>query len=160
MGLGKWLSETLGGSAGEIIESVGTTADKFIQTKEEKAEFQLALLEAEMKMKRLAMEAEMEFFKDRDSARTMQQTTKSKIPGVLTIVFTVGYFSLTAFMLFFLLGKLDVELSQFVTVFISTIFGAFNAIMVQIISFYFGSSNGGEDQGSKMIEAFNTANKN
>ena len=38
--------------------------------------------------------------------------------------------------------------------FISGIFGAFNAIMVQIISFYFGSSQGGENQGRKIANAF------
>ena len=51
----------------------------------------------------------------------------------------------------------QVELNDFVIAFISSVFGAFNAIMVQIISFFFGSSQGGENQGAKIAEAFKNA---
>lgn len=157
MGLGDWIASTFAKSSTDIVTSLADVADRFIQTKEEKAEFKLEMIKAQQEIQKLTMEAEKLYFEDRQSARQMQIQTKSKVPGILTMVFTVAYFLVTSFMLFFLLGKLEVELSQFVTVFISTIFGAFNAIMVQIVSFYFGSSNGGEEQGSKMADAFNNA---
>lgn len=154
-----WIGDLLGGGAAEIINSVTDGVDKFVTTDEEKKELTLMKGELEYKFKVLAQDAELKYLDDIGSARTMQAQTKSKVPGLLTMVFTLGYFGLTTFMLAFLLGKVDQELSQFVTVFISTIFGAFNAIMVQIISFYFGSSKGGEDNGAAIAEAFKSQPK-
>lgn len=154
-----WLGDLIGGGASGIIDSITDGVDKFVTTDEEKQELELLKKKAAFEIKKLEFDAEGRFFEDRANARKMQSETNSKIPGMLTMIFTVGYFGLTTFMLAFLLGKLDTELSQFVTVFISTIFGAFNAIMVQIISFYFGSSKGGEDTGAAIASSFKNATK-
>ena len=154
-----WLQDLIGGSGAKIIDSVTDGIDKFVTTDEEKQELELLKKKAEFELKKLELDAETRYFDDRAGARKMQAQTNSKVPGLLTLIFTLGYFGLTTFMLAFLLGKLDQELSQFVTVFISTIFGAFNAIMVQIISFYFGSSKSGEDTGAAIASTFKDASK-
>lgn len=151
-----WIAEKIGNTAGEIVTSVGETVDRFVHTGEEKAEFELLQREIDLKFKNLRMEMEEAYLKDRQSAREMyaQDSFSQKI---LTILFTMGFFALSGFMLFWLLNKLNLEMSDFTIFFISSMFGAFNAIMVQIISFYFGSSQGGEDTGKAISRSFNQA---
>ena len=159
MGLGSWLAEKVGNTAGELIESVGSTVDRFVETDEDRRKMEILKQEIAIKMKQFEMDAQAEFMKDKQSAREMYQRD-SWSQKALTALFTVGYFGLTAFMISFLLKAIDVDMSPFVVSFISTIFGAFNAIMVQIISFYFGSSQGGEDTGRAISRSFNDAAKN
>lgn len=158
-------------SAEKLTKTAGAVLDDLITSKEEKGEIEIKLSEIkravdldkmnfEIEMKRFQMEAENREYEDRRSAREMQIKTQSRIPGALTILFTVGFFGLGSFLTAFLLGRVNLELSQFTTVFISTMFGAVNAIMVQIISFYFGSSKGGEDNVGKMADSFNRAAEN
>lgn len=142
--------------AGGLVKDIGDTVDKFHLSGEEKQEFRLKMREIDYQFKSLGMEMQEQILKDKQSAREMYSKDSSS-QKILTIIFTVGYFGLTTFMLAFLLNKLSFELDQFTTVFISTIFGAFNAIMVQIISFYFGSSQGGEDTGRQIASSFNKA---
>jgi len=160
MGIGGWLKEAIGGSAVDIVGTIGDTVDKFVQTPEEKAELDLAKKQIEIKFKKLEMDLEAKYLEDKQSAREMQMKTRSKVPGILTIIFTLGYFLLTTFMLNFVMQMVEVEMTDFQIMFVSSIFGAFNAIMVQIISFYFGSSNGSEEQGALVANRFNGLVKN
>lgn len=157
MALSSWLADLIGNSAGDIIDSVTDGVDKFVTTDEERKELELAKQEMRLKFKQLAMEAESKYFEDRESAREMQAETKSKIPGALTLIFTVAFFGLIGFILALLFNKLDVDIPNYVVALVSTIFGSVATIMTQIISFYFGSSKGSEDQGSKMATAMSRA---
>lgn len=157
MGIKDWLSGIFGKGDG-IIKNLADTADRFIQTKEEKAEFQLAVMSAEMEMKKLNMEAEEMYNRDRQSARNMNKSDPHT-PRILTIIFTGAYFAITVFMITTVMKMFNQDLNDFVVSFISSIFGAFNAIMVQIISYYFGASKSGDDNGAKIAESFKQANK-
>jgi hypothetical protein len=122
-------------------------------TEEEKRTLDLKMAELELELKSREFEAEKALYQDRQSARSMYQSD-NKAQKALTVLFTIGYFAITSFMLVFLLRLISIELSDFLITFISSIFGAFNAIMVQIVSFYFGSSQSGEDNGRAMAESF------
>lgn len=165
-----WISELFSSGVAEAGKVATGFVDELITSKEEIGEQAIRLEELQnarrkdyqefqIAIKRLQFEAESQEFEDRKSAREMQSKTNSRIPGALTILFTVGFFGLGSFLTAFLLGRVNLELDQFTTVFISSLFGAVNAIMVQIISFYFGSSKGGEESVGRMAETFNQANK-
>jgi len=149
----EWLGQLIGGAGAEIVEGIGNTVDKFVHTGEEKAEAELLKRELDLKFKKLEMDAKNAYLTDRQSAREMYQQDSGS-QKILTIIFTVGYFLVTGFMFGFLIKMFKVDLNDFVVAFVSGIFGAFNAIMVQIISFYFGSSQGGENQGRRIANAF------
>jgi hypothetical protein len=153
-----FIGKLIGGAGAEIVSSIGDTVGKFVHTGEEKAGVALLQRELDLKFKQLAMDANNAYLNDRQSARDMYEHDSGS-QKILTVIFTVGYFAITAFMFVFLLRMLKVELSDFVIAFISGIFGAFNAIMIQIISFYFGSSQGGENQGRRMANAFSVGAK-
>ena len=157
MGIKNWIAG-LFGEGESIIDKIGDTADRFIQTKEEKAQFKLDLMNAKMQMKELNMKAEDMYNKDRQSAREMNKNDPHT-PRILTIIFTVAYFAITVFMITTVMKMFNQDLNDFVVSFISSIFGAFNAIMVQIISYYFGASKSGDDNGAKIAESFKQANK-
>ncbi len=158
MAIPDFIGKLIGGAGAEIVSSVGDTIGKFIHTSEEKAEVALLQRELDLKFKQLAMDAKNAYLNDKQSAREMYEQDSGS-QKLLTIIFTVGYFAITAFMFAFLIKMLNVDLNDFVVAFISGIFGAFNAIMVQIISFYFGSSQGGENQGRKIANAFSVGAK-
>lgn len=156
MGLKTFFAKIFSKKAGGIIQSIADTADRFIQTPEEKAAFKLEMMKYEMEMTKLTMQAESEYFKDRNSARAMNKSDPLT-PRILTIIFTVAYFAITTFMFALVIKMINQDLNDFVVSFISSIFGAFNSIMVQIVSYYFGASKGGDEQGERIAEAFNKA---
>ena len=150
----EWIAEIFSG--GGIVETVGDTIDRFVETPDDKLKAELAKKELAIKVKQMQMDMELAYMNDKQSARKMYEKD-DKAQKLLTLLFTIGYFGITAFMMAFLLNFIEKELSAFVISFISTIFGAFNAIMVQIISFYFGSSKGGEDTGKALSNSFKLA---
>lgn len=156
MGLGSWISKAIGGSAGDIISSVKDTVDEFHLSGEEKQVFDLKMREVDFKFKELSMKMEESYMKDRQSAREMGKVDPWT-PRILTILFTIAYFGITAYMFSIVMHMFNQDMNDFVVSFISTIFGAFNAIMVQIISYYFGASKGGDETGAAMAASFNKA---
>lgn len=157
----KSLGEFFGGAATSgvtnIVDSVGETIDRFAHTGDEKVAAELAKKELQLKVREMENELKMAYLNDRQSARSMyaHDSTSQKI---LTIIFTVGYFAITSVMIALVFKLIQAaDLNDFVIAFISSIFGAFQAIMVQVISFYFGSSQGGENQGERIAEAFKGA---
>jgi len=122
-------------------------------TEEERARWELDLKEMEHEATKLSMDFEIEVIKDRQSARSMYQTDNQS-QKYLTLIFTIGYFAITTYMIALVMKMINQDLNDFVVSFVSSIFGAFNAIMIQIISFYFGSSKGGEEQGAKIADSF------
>ncbi len=152
-----WLSDLIGNGAGSIIDSITDGVDKFITTDEERAELELKKQQMRLRIQELQIEAEREYFKDRESARRMQSETDSKIPGALTLIFSVSFFGLIVFLLLLLFKKIDTEIPNYIVALISSIFGSVATIMTQIISFYFGSSKGGEDSGRAISNSFKVA---
>ncbi len=155
--------------AADLADKTFNGLDSLITSKEELAEQEVSLLEVKqaiekarqdykIKMKELELDTQEAYLNDKQSARGMYQKDSS-IQKILTILFTVGYFGITTFMFTLVMKMFDMDLNDFVVSFVSSIFGAFNAIMVQIISFYFGSSKSGEDTGAAIAESFNNINK-
>ena len=152
-----WLSELIGSGAGDIIDSITDGVDKFVSTDEEKAELALKKQEMKLKVRQMQIDADNKYFEDTQSARDMQKETDSKIPGILTIIFTVAFFGLITFILIMLFDKLEIDIPNYIVALISSIFGSVSTIMGQIISFYFGSSKGAESQNNKMTSAVSRA---
>lgn len=149
MSLGNWLSKTIGNTATEVIDSVGETVDRFVQTKEDKAEMQLKMQELALKFKRLEMDAEEALMKDRASAREMYKHDSS-LQKVYAIVFLTGYIGITGVMLWWLFGLINaeptaLELPNWAAALISSIFTAMSTKVATITDFLFGGSQTDSD---------------
>jgi len=137
-----WITDLIGGGASKIVDSVVKGVDVFVTSDEDKQKLDMIKLEAEFNLKKLAFEAEGERLKDVQSARTMY-STDNLIQKVLALLFTVSFFGFMIFLLFLLK---DAALSSDQTNLIYAMFGAVSGIMVTIIGFYFGSSQGSRDK--------------
>jgi hypothetical protein len=156
MGIKNWVGAIFGKGDG-IIKSIGDVADRFIQTKEEKAEFQLALRQAEMDFKKLAMEAEEMYMKDRQSAREMYMKDSS-LQKVFAIVFLVGYIALSVAMVIIVFGFFKMgaaaDLEPFQASLISMVFTAMSTKINTITDFLFGGSKGQDNSEKRIAESF------
>ena len=156
MGFGSWLTDTFAKSSKDIITGLGDVADRFIQTKDEKAEFQLKMKEADMDLKRLMMDAEEMFMKDRQSARELYKHD-SMLQKVFGIVFLVGYVFLSAAMVLIVLGIFGVkvpEINAFQASIISMVFTAMSTKVNTITDFLFGGSKMKDDSEERMAQTF------
>ena len=142
----KWLTDLLGGQATNIITGIGDTAKKFITTDQDRMAFELEQQKAAFELKKLILTAEEKYFEDRASARDMYKTDSS-IQKILALLFTVSFFGFMIFLLF-MLQKTELQPSQENLVF--TMFGAVSSIMVTVVGFYFGSSQGSADKNDKI----------
>jgi hypothetical protein len=132
----------IGGGASKIVDSVVSGVDKFVTSDEDRQKLQMMKAEAELELKKLAFTAEGERLKDVQSARTMY-SSDNMIQKVLALLFTGSFFGFMVFLLFLLK---DSQLSSDQTNLIYAMFGAVSGIMVTIIGFYFGSSQGSRDK--------------
>jgi hypothetical protein len=156
MGFGDWLTKTFAASSKDILTGLGDVADRFIQTPEEKAQFQLELRKADMDLKRLMMEAEEMFIRDRQNARAMYEKD-SILQKVFGIVFLVGYVFLSAAMVLIVLGIFGVsvpDINAFQASIISMVFTAMSTKVNTITDFLFGGSKLKDDSEQKMAQQF------
>ena len=133
-----------------LITSKEELGAQTVQLSEIKSELKQAEMEHKIKAKEIEFQMSEQEFKDRSSARDMQVKTKSKIPGILALVFTIFYFLETAGILAMVLNLLAVDLPNYSVALISGLWGSTSTIEVQIIAFYFGSSQSSEDQSENM----------
>ena len=158
-----WLSELIGGSAGEIINSVTEGVDKFVTTEEEKKELELKKQELKLKFKQLEMDAETRYIEDRQSAREMYEKDNS-LQKVFAIVFLCGYIALSVAMVLIVFGFIfksgpGNEISTFEASIISMVFTAMSTKVNTITDFLFGGSKQQDDSESRMAKAFTTVNQ-
>lgn len=137
-----WIDKVLAGGATSIIDSVVNGVDKFVTSDEDKQKLSMLKAEADLEIRKLIMTAETERLKDVQSARTMY-ATDNLIQKILALLFTVSFFGFMVFLLFLLK---DTALTGEQTNLIYAMFGAVSGIMVTIIGFYFGSSQGSKDK--------------
>jgi hypothetical protein len=137
-----WITDLIGGGASKIVDSVVSGVDKFVTSDEDRQKLQMMKAEAELELKKLAFTAEGERLKDVQSARTMY-ASDNMIQKILALLFTLSFFGFMVFLLFLLK---DSQLSSDQTNLIYAMFGAVSGIMVTIIGFYFGSSQGSRDK--------------
>jgi hypothetical protein len=155
-----FLDKIFSGGAGSVIDSVGKVLDNLITTKEEKLQHELEIQKAEMQfqldMKKLSIEERQLVYQDIASARNMAtavQTspTATKLAKNTSPYLAIGTTILT-FALFFVLifyhNYLESNGSKDIVMYI---LGVLSAIVTQIFSFYFGSSQGSADK-SRIIE--------
>lgn len=157
MGLANFFTKIFAGGATGIITGIADTADRFIQTPEEKAIFKLEVMNYEMEMKRLIMQGEQEYAKDRQNAREMYMKDSS-LQKIFAIVFLVGYIFLSTSMVVIVFGFFGVGLGSnmepFQASLISMVFTAMSTKINTITDFLFGGSKKQDDSGEKISTAF------
>ena len=105
-------------------------------TGEQIAAVRQAEIALEKRSQELGIDLEQIHAKDRDSARQLQIQTKSRIPGVLAILITVGFFGILVGML---TGSLQASGNNEALL---ILLGALGAAWGAVVNFYYGSSAG------------------
>ena len=148
------------GGAGQIVESVGNVVDKFVQTKEEKDAANLELIKVvseELKAMEQEHTKQLEVYqKEMESARNreIQIATAEKAPllnKIVTPILALTVVALT-FILFYMLMFKQVGNEKDIIIYV---LGVLSAVCTQIISYYFGSSQGSaqkQNQLDKLIK--------
>lgn len=140
-----WLSEIIGGSAGEIIESVGEVADKFITTDEDRVLWETKRSEMLLKFKQLEFEAEKSLLEDKQSARSMYEKDSS-LQKSFAILFLIGYIALTVFIIYLVFGGSLATMGNWETGIVSSVFTAMSTKVNTIVDFLFGGSSNSEQR--------------
>jgi len=157
--MANFLNKIFSSGASDLIGTVGEVVDKVTTTKEEKMQLENEFVKAEqeyqLEMKKLSVEEQRIIFQDVDSARkretavqTSEHATKlsKNISPILALATTAIAFTLFYFVIF----KKDV-FDQSVKDIVLYILGVLSAILTQIYSYYFGSSQGSANK-HRMIE--------
>lgn len=144
-------------SGGSLIKEVGDVVDKFVTTKEEKAEAQrlieAAIHQHELALKDKAMEAEKMILQDKQDARAMQVEAlrQADLFSKRYLYFLASFLVLSAFV--FGVGLMFYEVPEenrrmvemFADIFLFS--GA-----VTVVNFFFGSSKSSTDKTSIIAE--------
>lgn len=117
----------------EIEKAISKASpEQFVRLKEISAQTEKEFLAAGIKLKEIAAG-------DRDSARDMQKSTNSIIPGILTLLITLGFF-VTLYCIAFIKiqpGAKDI---------IDIMLGAEATAWIMCITYWFGSSSGSKEK--------------
>lgn len=148
------------GGAGELVDKVAGAVDRFVQTKEEKAEAQIELqkvinshlevLEQEATKQLEIQQKEMESARNRE----IQIAVAEKAPlinKIVTPILALSVVGLT-FILFYILLFKTVGNEKDIIIYV---LGVLSAICGQVVSYYFGSSQGSaqkQNQIDKLIK--------
>lgn len=147
-----WIGTALGGPLGGVaVTAIGNalglsdTSEQAIKTAISGAtpEQMLALKNADnefaLQMQKLGFDNQQAIEKissdDRDSARQREEVVKDRIPGLLAVAVTIGFFGILAFML----GNDIPNANKDV---LNILLGSLGTAWISIVSYYFGSSAG------------------
>ena len=142
-----FLSKIFSGGAGQVVESVANVVDKFVQTKEEKDAANLELqkvLNSHLEVMEQEVTKQLEVHqKEMDSARNreIQIATAEKAPllnKIITPILALSVIALT-FVLFYILMFKPVGAEKDIIIYV---LGVLSAVCTQVVSYYFGSSQG------------------
>lgn len=147
----------LGPLGGLAVQAIGAAVgiDQPTRDKVEKAltsgqvsgEQLVALKSAELafaaKMKELDIDVDRLHVEDRKSARDMQIQTKSRIPGALALMITMGFFGILIGMM---TGSFKASENQALLIML----GALGAAWGAVVNFYYGSSRGSEEKNAML----------
>ena len=148
------------GGAGEIVDKVAGAVDRFVQTKEEKDAINLEIrkvVSEELKAMEQEHTKQLEIFqKEMDSARNreIQVATSEKAPlinKIVTPLIAMGVILLT-FILFYVLMFKEVGNEKDIIIYV---LGVLSAICTQVISYYFGSSQGSAQKQKQLDKLIN-----
>jgi hypothetical protein len=148
------------GGAGEIVDKVAGAVDRFVQTKEEKDAVNLEIrkvVSEELKAMEQEHTKQLEVYqKEMDSARNreIQIATADKAPlinKIVTPLLALGVILLT-FILFYVLMFKQVGNEKDIIIYV---LGVLSAISTQIVSYYFGSSQGSAQKQKQLDKLIN-----
>lgn len=143
----KFLNKIFSGGAGQVVESVANVVDKFVQTKEEKDAANLELqkvLNTHLEVMEQEATKQLEVYqKEMDSARNreIQIATADKAPllnKIITPILALSVIALT-FVLFYIIMFKPVGAEKDIIIYV---LGVLSAVCTQVVSYYFGSSQG------------------
>jgi len=142
-----FLNKIFSGGAGQVVESVANVVDKFVQTKEEKDAANLELqkvLNSHLEVMEQEATKQLEVYqKEMDSARNreIQIAVADKAPllnKIVTPILALSVIALT-FVLFYILMFKQVGAEKDIIIYV---LGVLSAVCTQVVSYYFGSSQG------------------
>jgi hypothetical protein len=148
------------GGAGEIVDKVAGAVDRFVQTKEEKDAVNLEIrkvVSEELKAMEQEHTKQLEVYqREMDSARNreIQIATADKAPlinKIVTPIIAMGVILLT-FILFYVLMFKQVGNEKDIIIYV---LGVLSAISTQIVSYYFGSSQGSAQKQKQLDKLIN-----
>jgi ABC-type siderophore export system fused ATPase/permease subunit len=143
------------GGAGDLIDKVAGAVDRFVQTKEEKAQAQIELqkvinshlevMEQEATKQLEIQQKEMESARNRE----IQIAVADKAPLINKIVTPILALSVVAltFILFYILMFKQVGNEKDIIIYV---LGVLSAVCTQVVSYYFGSSQGSAQKQSQI----------
>lgn len=155
-----FLNKIFSGNAGQVVESVANVVDKFVQTKEEKDAANLELqkvLNSHLEVMEQEATKQLEVYqKEMDSARNreVQIAVADKAPllnKIVTPILALSVIALT-FVLFYILMFKQVGAEKDIIIYV---LGVLSAVCTQVVSFYFGSSQGSENKQQQLEKLFN-----
>ncbi len=154
-----FISKIFSSGAGNLVESVGNTLDNLITSKDEVMQHNYELKKAEMdyqlEQQRLGVEQQKNILFDIDSARKRNtevstSANASFLSKNITPFLAIGSTVLT-FVLFYIVIFRNDTIKAEVKDVILYVLGVLSAIITQVFSFYFGSSQGSTDK-NRIIE--------
>jgi hypothetical protein len=143
------------GGAGDLVDKVAGAVDRFVQTKEEKAEAQIELqkvINSHLQVMEQEVTKQMEIQqKEMDSARNreIQIAVADKAPllnKIVTPILALSVIALT-FALFYILMFKQVGAEKDIIIYV---LGVLSAVCTQVVSYYFGSSQGSAQKQSQI----------
>lgn len=133
------MSDATGERINEVLTSGNMTGEQVAAIKKAELELKAKLAELQIKPEEIAAA-------DRASARSMQATVRSKIPGALAIMITLGFFGI-------LIGMMTGDLkSTGNTDALLIMLGALGAAWGAVVNFYYGSSAGSEAKNTMLAK--------
>jgi ABC-type siderophore export system fused ATPase/permease subunit len=142
-----FLNKIFSGGAGQVVESVANVVDKFVQTKEEKDAANLELqkvLNSHLEIMEQEATKQLEVYqKEMDSARNreIQIATSEAAPlinKIITPILAITVIVMT-FILFYVLMFREVGNEKDIIIYV---LGVLSAVCTQVVSYFFGSSQG------------------
>lgn len=151
-----WM-KLFGGGTGVagIVKQVGDSVGQFVEKPEDRLKLQQAMAEADLAVRKLQFEAETEYLKDRQSAREMYGKDNS-LQKVYALSFLGGYMIITIALLVVVVGWVGwakVEVPEWASLLVGSIFGAMSTKVSTITDFFFGSSQGSQNKDAAVTEA-------
>jgi ABC-type siderophore export system fused ATPase/permease subunit len=143
------------GGAGDLVDKVAGAVDRFVQTKEEKAEAQIELqkvINSHLEVMEQEATKQLEIQqKEMDSARNreIQIAVAEKAPllnKIVTPILALSVIALT-FALFYILMFKQVGAEKDIIIYV---LGVLSAVCTQVVSYYFGSSQGSAQKQSQI----------
>lgn len=126
------------------VEAVNKTLQSNKLTADQIAKLQEAELELKAKAQEMGIKFEELAVKDRASARDMQVSTRSFVPGLLAMVVTSGFFGI----LWMLMSGEAVKSDA-----LMLMLGSLGTAWTSIVAFYFGSSAGAQAKDAMLYKS-------